>query len=65
MERQPTQKQIAYIRHLAREKGVRVSLEGIESLEEASKMIDSLKARSPSANPATAGYGTRKTYGGE
>lgn len=65
MERQPTQKQIAYIRHLAREKGVSVSFDGIRTVEQASKMIDSLKAKSPSANPATAGFGTRRTYGGD
>lgn len=43
MEQPPTEKQLAYIRLLAKRLGASLYLGNIRSVEEASRMIDSLK----------------------
>lgn len=45
MERQPTLKQLAYIRLLARKTGTSLYLGNIKTLGEASRTIDSLRER--------------------
>lgn len=60
MERQPTQKQLAYIRALARKTNTSLYLGSIKTIGEASKMIDDLKQKANAMPMETANQNIRR-----
>lgn len=61
MERQPTEKQLAYIQDLARQTNTSLYTGNIRTVQEASKVIDDLKQKRKAAGaPVRAAYARQR-----
>lgn len=60
MERQPTEKQLAYIQELARQTNTSLYTANIRTVQEASKVIDDLKQKRNAARAPRRVYAERR-----